>query len=173
MATEILLSTISVSIAGIALIISAWNNIQGRKHNRNSLKPLLTYEVSFGGNDSLLGISIQNCGLGPAIIDSFEIYYDDERYLTWELLMLRQMELNRHFYTPHNQLEQPSFTQLAQDSVIPVSTRLHLYAIPFNYVLNHNLMRKELLGSIKVKITYHSLYEDKRTLLINYNKVKK
>ena len=71
-------SSIAIFIATIALMISVWQDCEQRKHNRLSVRPLLSFEtISYNNSQS---IKLSNNGLGPALIQSFQIELDGKNY---------------------------------------------------------------------------------------------
>lgn len=65
-----------LSIAGLAVIFTAWQAQIARKHSKISVMPHLHVEIGLAGSERGGGIhlSIANNGLGPAIVKSFRIY---------------------------------------------------------------------------------------------------
>lgn len=74
--SEKIQSFIAIFIAIIALFISIWQGFEQRKHNRYSVRPLLTFD-SYVSNKTR-SIRISNDGLGPAIIKEFKVKIDGE-----------------------------------------------------------------------------------------------
>jgi len=63
----------TVIIAVTALVVSIWQGIETRKHNRLSVRPHLVFFTDFSSQDSELGIFIKNNGVGLAYIKNVEI----------------------------------------------------------------------------------------------------
>lgn len=79
---------ISSFVAITALIVSVWQGVEMRKHNRLSVKPLLNFTRNYSDRFDLINndtiqtkqyqLIIANNGTGPAIIKSFELYYKNK-----------------------------------------------------------------------------------------------
>ena len=72
MDTVVSFSAIVVAIASI--VVTVWQGIEMRKHNRLSVRPRLeiTYEVNKKG----FGYVLKNNGLGPAVVTSKKFFVD-------------------------------------------------------------------------------------------------
>jgi hypothetical protein len=62
-----IISISAVVIAISALIVSVWQGLTHRKHNRLAVKPILAFEY-WDVSDRPLSIVLHNRGVGPAII---------------------------------------------------------------------------------------------------------
>lgn len=71
---------IPISIAGMAVLFTAWQAQIARKHSKVSVMPHLHIEIGLLNNDLGSGIhlSIANNGLGPAIIKTFYVSRGDK-----------------------------------------------------------------------------------------------
>ncbi len=84
MDTNTIIATASVVIAGCALLFTAWQGMETRKHNKLSVRPILTGETFDAERYSVekdirrVSLEIINSGIGPAIIKSFVLIFDDE-----------------------------------------------------------------------------------------------
>lgn len=72
--------------AFMALIVSIYEGYEIRKHNRLSVRPYLQNAVSRNGISNY-SIGIKNGGLGPAIIDGFDIYARGKKVEFWNEAM--------------------------------------------------------------------------------------
>lgn len=66
----------SVVIAMCAVLISIWHGIETRRHNRLSVMPHLTTWTYSSDEKQTYTVELINNGIGPALIESFEIYVD-------------------------------------------------------------------------------------------------
>lgn len=76
-----ILSIVSLIVATASIFISVWEIISSRKHNFLSVRPYLGTFENIHVNDSgyiIYSTNLSNDGVGPAIIDDFEIYFDGE-----------------------------------------------------------------------------------------------
>ena len=84
MDANIIIAIASVFIATCALLFTAWQGWETRKHNKISVRPILTGETFDAERYSVekdirrVSLEIINSGIGPAIIKSFVLIFDDE-----------------------------------------------------------------------------------------------
>ena len=71
-------SLLVLVIAVVAIVLAAWEGLENRRHNRLSVQPRMGGEYSSGrqGDSQYVRISVENTGLGPAVIKSFRMYLD-------------------------------------------------------------------------------------------------
>ena len=74
-ASDIVVSFSAMAIALASIIISIWQGIEMRRHNRLSVRPRL--EIVYRVDDQWFGYILINNGLGPAVISSKTIFVDD------------------------------------------------------------------------------------------------
>ena len=90
-----LLAAAGLATAVCALVATIWQGVVARKHNRLSVKPVLTlYREESDGK-----IYVKNNGTGPALIRDYEIYKDDKLIAEQEVqtalpLLLRSASLS-------------------------------------------------------------------------------
>ncbi len=75
---SILIALASGVIAIIALRASIRSGEETRKHNKLSVRPLLSIDnaMSEVGNRGFYSIRLSNCGIGPAIITDVKLFFD-------------------------------------------------------------------------------------------------
>lgn len=66
----------TISIAVIALLVSIWQGLVTRRHNRLSVTPHV--DISLQTLRGRFGFLMDNTGVGPAVIEWFKIYIDDK-----------------------------------------------------------------------------------------------
>ena len=77
MKKEKIQSGLALFIAILALAISLWQGFEERRHNRLTVKPLLSFETI--SHNQTKSIRLSNNGLGPAIIKGFYVYLDGQK----------------------------------------------------------------------------------------------
>jgi len=87
---EKLQSGIAIGIAMVALFVSLWQGVEERRHNRLSVKPILTFDHY--SEDQNRHIIVSNNGLGPAIVQQFTIIdrgqaFDAKDGNPWEFVL--------------------------------------------------------------------------------------
>jgi hypothetical protein len=76
---EIWVAMASAVIAICALGVTIWQGRQNYKHNKLSVRPFLgtfEYRDIINNNTGRLTFELMNCGIGPAIIKNFVLFYD-------------------------------------------------------------------------------------------------
>ncbi|HKK08896.1 MAG TPA: hypothetical protein VKA44_08435, partial [Gemmatimonadota bacterium] len=65
-------------IAAAAIGLAAWEGLETRRYDRLSVRPRLQAGADVGGDsaDHYVRFSVENTGLGPAVIRRFTIYLD-------------------------------------------------------------------------------------------------
>jgi hypothetical protein len=69
----------SVVIAFCAFVLTVWQVVTTRRHNRLSVKPFLTTWTDSDYDENRYGIELTNNGVGPALIKSFTIEVDGKK----------------------------------------------------------------------------------------------
>ncbi|HSL70626.1 MAG TPA: hypothetical protein VK864_10325 [Longimicrobiales bacterium] len=65
-------------IALVAIGLAIWEGVENRRHNRLSVQPRIAAEINSGRDDGgeFIRMSIESTGLGPAVINTFRVYFD-------------------------------------------------------------------------------------------------
>jgi len=121
--------------AFMALIVSIYEGYEIRKHNRLSVRPHLITEINIKGirQESII---IKNGGLGPAIINEFEIFANGKKMKSWNDAM-NEIKLTKF----------SSLTNLAEGDVIKSGERLPIVVLDTiidNFNLSFNLKFKSM-----------------------------
>ena len=82
---QLITSCSSMGIALCALILAFYSSCQTRRTTLLSARPYV--ELAFSFNDQGAGWTFRNMGLGPAVVRSFEVSYDDQPLRSWDDLM--------------------------------------------------------------------------------------
>lgn len=80
METNTAISLSAVFIALSALATSIWQGVISRKHNKLSVRPNLVLD-HYEENSLTTSFTLKNNGLGPALISSFQITFDQNEIL--------------------------------------------------------------------------------------------
>lgn len=166
-----LITAISATvIALIALYVSIWQGIVNRDHNRLSVKPVLHFSSGeLCEEDSEVTtyyIHIENRGLGPAIIKSFKVYYQDY------LLTSADLKINRFNLLSvaadmatykEGGVNKLSSRTLPPDSMLSPGDKMELLTVEI--IQKDPIKRANVitdLFDIDVKIKYKSFYEEEQ-----------
>ena len=146
----------TVTIAVIALLVAVWQGCETRHHNRLSVKPQLTFLYKTAKGSDFVGWHLFNKGVGPATIESFEIYVDNEPtsedgYGGWKTVISR-VGLNEdwvYYYAirPNNAMEKGE-------------EQVHLGVSRSNQTPERLEMFHKACSRIRINIRYKSIYED-------------
>lgn len=141
------LATITIAFSAFlvsltALFLSIWQGYETRKNYRLSVTPHISIAGNWTFDDSFKGITIENKGIGPAIITKIELSFD-----------------NKVFY---NSFSPKEFSRFLQD--------LHLIVMDtdFSGMCYHNFIHGEMLSPGE-KIPYFWLGPDDKE---DMNKIK-
>ena len=129
-------------VAACALAVTIWQGIVTRKHNRLSVTPVLTLYRREGDGR----ISVRNNGTGPALVIEYEVYFGEG--------LLKEEDIPRLFPTIVD-----SGTLLPGAAIAPGEE-----LILFKAIAVLDLSHVEPLESLRFRITYMSVYNEKRVL---------
>ncbi|GGQ13875.1 hypothetical protein [Shewanella litoralis] len=149
---EIIIAISSILIALCALVTTIWQGMITRKHNKLSVRPIISVYVIVSG-DNTLGLKIVNQGLGPAIITSafikkngFQFRLDDRKYLS-----LFPELTDNHFQFGLGGM---------QGSLVPLQPHW-LISTEVHNDLNIKKSLVSALNKIELEFEYESIYRDK------------
>lgn len=77
MSPELITAISSVGIAVLALATSVYQSALTRRHNRQSVRPVLQFGSTFRKGETV-GLGLRNVGLGPAIMDESSVWVDGQ-----------------------------------------------------------------------------------------------
>lgn len=132
--------------AFMALLVSIYEGYEIRKHNRLSVRPHLITEINIKGVRQETVI-IKNGGLGPAIIDEFEIFANGKKMESWNDAM-NEIKLTKF----------SSLTNLAEGDVIKSGERLNIVVLD---TISENF-------NLKFNLKFKSMYDEDFTLTSNF-----
>ncbi|MGX1927309.1 hypothetical protein ACUALS_19425 [Vibrio sp. NH-7] len=157
METEHIISMSAAVIALSALGVSVWQSVLNREYFRKSTKPHLCIDQTLT-DEKLLGFTLQNNGLGPAIITDFCVLVDGYRLCSLH---------------PDDQMEK-AFSILGIDQIgygcyIPskqqsISTGCTLQLLEIDdasYSSDIQVGIEQIATSITFEIEYESIYGEK------------
>lgn len=146
------LSIGTLFIAVLALITSVWNAYSTRKHNRLSVKPNLTVHNEISSERIIF--SLENNGVGPAIIKSFALISGDKEITCIDGLAydsaLDNLGVNLYHerYTP------------SIEEHIPAQKVIQLFKTLSQQEVNLEQSLETVLQNLKFKVVYTSIYEE-------------
>lgn len=149
---EMWIALASVVVATCALAITIWQGRQNHKHNKLSVKPLLTTSEGFeevGRNKFITTVEVLNTGFGPAIIKDFILIYDGQEVSKnncqsyQELLdkIAKPLHVNHYWFAPESSMPAEDVQEL----------------LSFEHKRDDDI---SFLKKLNIKINYQSVYGD-------------
>ncbi len=147
---------VSIIVAVCALSLTVCQNRQNHKHNKLSVRPILTTSGSHNLNGNIGSIShiLKNAGVGPAIIKNFIVFHGDEKVVE---------NNNAEYETFINQIASKNrYSDVSKGYLIPGAS------MPVNsehLLFSFNYDTKKPDGSfdynkINIVVDYQSIYQD-------------
>lgn len=134
-----------------ALAIAAWDNVQTREHNRLSVTPRLTIDMSEESN--VTRISVRNDGIGPALVDRMVIRFTSSGE-TIESESWRQVApaIMAAGHTIH------SLWRFSPGDAIGIDREFNLLAVIEGSADSDPMPLDEFLRQLGIRIEYQSIY---------------
>ena len=154
---ELVISVVSIVIACCALVSTFWQLKIQRQHNHISVRPHLCRftKRKLENNNAYLEVILVNNGLGPAFINSFDVYYRGEICDPDVVIKAVFNELGCNV----------SHTILGDDYAIPSKSEKSLLILNFVTLSEDALDDMEgLLNMIDLVINYSSAYASMKPL---------
>lgn len=149
-------------LALCALAFTAYQVLSTRKHNRLSVRPHITYFTyrNLNPGQGSLKIEIMNNGLGPAVIDAFEVSLDNKR-----LPSQNSSDIEAKISAILNgQATRTSVTTLGSGYCMPKDQTRALLELHFPATSHGDIQNIEkLLTRFSLVIHYSSMYGDRYT----------
>ncbi|MCJ7812377.1 hypothetical protein MUP95_03535, partial [bacterium] len=135
-----------------------------RKHNRLSVKPVLSFDIMYIKTELGFGLYICNKGIGPAIIIDFKIFIDNAEIIAKRMDLwkeaLKILEINYSFVIQH---------MFDDDTPLSAGERLPLLTVDDDIKEEHEKLFREALRKINIKIKYESIYKEKFIVWLKSN----
>lgn len=154
---------ITIFIAILAFLSTIYNSFLHRRHFKLSLRPVITSETQQEYDDLnnlVCKVLIRNAGSGPAFINSFEIYYDNQKYIFTDIAPF--FELVEKVFgellldDPKNTLQ-----VYRKEGIIPAGDVITLVNIRFKLSTPQDYSNfYEIFGKFKIVFRYRSIYND-------------
>lgn len=155
---ELLISVCAIIVAIFAFITSVCQAYFTRRHNKLSVKPILSVEFNLAyKNDDDFGISLKNNGIGPAILKDLKVFVEGKLASNfsrdnWE----KVFEL---IQIPKNWEPLISCTTIKPDYSISAGDKKQLLKINKKGLETNTLEdMRNFLKKLKIQITYESIY---------------
>ena len=161
--SERLLSLSAMTISFITLLIFVYQTNLMRKQNSLSILPYLMLGTTNDSANSTFELNLKNHGVGPAIIESATMYYNDEAY------QLSDYEDNLQQFLiildpAFDSLEVFSFATLNKGLAIPAETTYNLLRVTDSskdYALVTNALQRLIEEGLNYEIVYKSIQNER------------
>ena len=170
---ELTLSISAMIIAVASITISIWEGSTMRKHYHLSVMPRLnnsfTVNDSSSTNNASAIFTINNNGLGPAVILSREYFVDgntiDESKYHFSVILDSTLNFDNTAGT--------SFASISKDLTISPGDNLRVFGLYFSNRESFYRQRMKLNDRLSYIIKYESLYGEQYEVSHNMDKIKK
>ncbi|MGC4838493.1 hypothetical protein ACLQ3D_28705 [Micromonospora vinacea] len=140
-------------IAVASLVVSITEARASRRHNFQSVRPLLSLDC-LRLNSGLAGIRIRNAGLGPAIIRVTTLYLDGDEVGPWEKQVVDPLRGTFAVW--------PNFSTLRPGKPIPVGQELMILAVEDYQPARDAEFWTAVTQRIRIHVQYESIYGNER-----------
>jgi hypothetical protein len=155
MQNQDIIAICSVVIASAALIVTVWQGIVIRRHNRMSVAPHVRIEQRW--TSKRMTFVLRNCGMGPAIISDLKLKVDGKVFPESQLKMylgvfkLLDIDINRtRIFVPDS-----------RDAISP-NEEINLMDLDYTNVQgNTDSALRQIDKRLGISLEYESIYEEK------------
>ncbi|MCG8393323.1 MAG: hypothetical protein MI745_09590 [Pseudomonadales bacterium] len=160
------LSVSSLVVASIALNESARNGEAQRRHNRLSVRPILHVTTRWHAGRGGVSYSVENNGVGPAILTDIKIYSGDSKGLggvDYPLLIISR--LMPEGWQDH---VTSSITRFDGAYTIPAGTSVELFGLTIDedHISKfYPSLRRAFDKTFYPVLTYENIYGDSETVI--------
>ena len=151
----------SAIIALCAMGLTVWQACITRKHNRLSVTPHLTTWTHWDEAKNIYAIELLNNGIGPALINSFQIQVDGRPIIgegNEPMEKALKILFPQYQYSSWQSFVSKGYMMSAKETRNLVTVQFHAEKLPKREEVEHATKRARVL------IEYESIYKDKSTL---------
>lgn len=164
MDTDEVIALSSAIIAFSAFLIAVYSSYETRKYNRISITPVLDGSLIFNEVSGRVGLFIENKGVGPAVIDKWELFVDGRHYR--EHGIDRFEDLTKFLGLD----EKVNYGYFKSGSLLLQGQPGELFAVDSNpYSIERSDRIRGALERLTIRITYKSLYKERKSELYQFN----
>ncbi len=165
--SERLLSLTAMSMSFFTLVIFIYQTNLMSKQNYLSILPYLAISTSHNASEQTFELSLDNYGVGPAIIESVKMVFKDKRY--------DLVDYNNDLFTflaemapAMDSIKNYSFSSLDKGTAIPVNYKYNILKVksPKDYQIITSSLDSLLKEGLYYEIIYRSI-QDERWLIHN------
>jgi hypothetical protein len=150
--TESLISVCAVVIAVASLTVSIVEARAVRRHDRNSVRPILQLHRMWN-HGGRTGVRLINSGLGPAIVTHSVLRVDSESFGSWSSAVAHRL---------HDELAmQFSYVTFNETEVLPTGYEKYLLSVKDYDPQIHGPFTDLIRHRVELDVHYESLYGEK------------
>lgn len=153
---EMIVGASGCVIALCALMLSIWQGVQARRHNKISFRPHLTTWFHEGNNSGHFQLDLINNGLGPAVISEFRVLVDEKKISGTGLEPLNKLIeiiFKGYQYKSKTGYVSPGYSMSAKE-------RCSLITLDFDSDWPTESVMEHLIKRIDIQVEYRSFYDE-------------
>lgn len=158
METSVSFAALFISLCAFAVTI--YQSYLTRKHNRLSVKPILTLDRFLDLDERSFSVTLENFGVGPAVIDTFTMKYRGQVIHSFEPQIVQLAFAD-------NVLAIGNFKHYVYQSGEAVGAAQTKLILQINFLDTPSFTEakcKDILKNLTLSIEYSSIYSDRFTL---------
>lgn len=149
---------VALAVSVAAFCLSGLQTRLTQRHNRLSVQPHLTLDINLGPNGGLVGVSLFNCGIGPAVITDAVLVLDGQS-LPYTAPSSWPKAWSDAGYTSRHTV----FNSFMLGEALPPGERLHLVSIDREaFSANEDILLLKAARRLDLKVTYESFYHEEK-----------
>ncbi len=149
----------TVITAFSAILLATFEGFQIRKHNRLSVKPKLStfQQINSGALES--AVTLDNNGVGPAVINQFTVLLDDQKMVGDSAYELIGVALSKIFRLPSENFKFLETGSLAKSYFMPANSKTTIFSVKIDP--SSNIKEEEFLQGLRrlnLIVEYSDIY---------------
>ena len=153
--SELIISISAIIIAVVSVVVTVWQGIETRRHNRLSVQPRLELTFALSYKEDKADFTLKNKGLGPAILGNATAVINGTTY---------NLNDTDRFFEFLDKMGigsvSISFDNLEYESTVIPNETLTIFSVKISDLKNLGIKPPSIMTNVKVSIKYKSLYEE-------------
>ncbi len=151
--SEKIVSVSAIVIAVASIVVTIWQGMEMRKHNRLSVKPRL--EISYEAARDYFGYVLTNKGLGPAVI-TYRKFFIDGQELNYQGFsgyedFIEKLGMKGHKF---------SSTSIYPGQTVLPNERVNIIRFYYNDDDKPETLIPQIYRRVRMEIGYQSMYQE-------------
>ena len=153
LSSDNIVSLAAIVIAIASIVVTVWQGMETRRHNRLSVRPKL--EIIFESGHDSFGYVLMNNGLGPATITGIELFIDGKQmqetgFSGYDELFEKLGMKNRKI----------THTGIYPGKTIKTNERQNIFKFYLTEKDDLDTLLPKIYSRIKIEIKYQSMYDE-------------